>query len=162
MERVCKPGSVISSHLSRRTVADALKPPPRNGRADLVFLHGVAPDRVYSIELSPADACALTARFHPYAAAIARSRAVSFCCTCPRVAPGGCYPLSLPCGARTFLTHSLSAYARDCSTRSNRYCTHLYRFRQGKTFQVRDLVLTILLVLRQNGKYNTSLKECGK
>ena len=87
---------------------------------------------------------------------------VYFCCTCPRVAPGGCYPLSLPCGARTFLTHSLSAYARDCSTCSNRYFTHLYRFRQGKTFQVRDLVLTILLVLRQNGKYNTSLKECGK
>ena len=29
---------------------------------------------------------------------------VYFCCTFPRVAPGGCYPLSLPCGARTFLT----------------------------------------------------------
>ena len=32
-----------------------------------------------------------------------QSTAVSFCCTFPRVAPGGCYPLSLPCGARTFL-----------------------------------------------------------
>ena len=31
-------------------------------------------------------------------------KAVSLCCTFPRVAPGGCYPLSLPCGARTFLT----------------------------------------------------------
>ena len=41
------------------------------------------------------------------------SPAVYFCCTCPRVAPGGCYPLSLPCGARTFLTHRLSPYARD-------------------------------------------------
>ena len=30
---------------------------------------------------------------------------VYFCCTFPRVAPGGCYPLSLPYGARTFLTH---------------------------------------------------------
>ena len=30
--------------------------------------------------------------------------AVYLCCTFPRVAPGGCYPLSLPCGARTFLT----------------------------------------------------------
>ncbi len=30
--------------------------------------------------------------------------AVSLCCTFPGVAPGGCYPLSLPCGARTFLT----------------------------------------------------------
>ena len=133
-ERVCKPGSVISSHLSRRIVAGTLKPPPRNGRADHMFLHGVAPDRVYSIELSPADACALTARFHPYSAPRERCKAVSFCCTCPRVAPGGCYPLSSPYGARTFLTHSLSARARDCSTRSKRYFTHLNRFRQGKTF----------------------------
>ena len=30
--------------------------------------------------------------------------AVYLCCTFPRVAPGGCYPLSLPYGARTFLT----------------------------------------------------------
>ena len=29
--------------------------------------------------------------------------AVYLCCTFPRVAPGGCYPLSLPYGARTFL-----------------------------------------------------------
>ena len=40
---------------------------------------------------------------------------VYFCCTCPRVAPGGCYPLSLPCGARTFLTHGLSPCARGRS-----------------------------------------------
>ena len=32
------------------------------------------------------------------------AEAVYFCCTFPGVAPGGCYPLSLPCGARTFLT----------------------------------------------------------
>ena len=30
--------------------------------------------------------------------------ATSLCCTCPGVTPGGRYPLSLPCGARTFLT----------------------------------------------------------
>ena len=30
--------------------------------------------------------------------------AVYLCCTCPGVTPGGHYPLSLPCGARTFLT----------------------------------------------------------
>ena len=29
--------------------------------------------------------------------------AVSLCCTFPEVAFGGRYPLSLPCGARTFL-----------------------------------------------------------
>src|SRR5699024_1139399 len=31
-----------------RTVAGTLKPPPRDGRAGLLSLHGVAPDRVYS------------------------------------------------------------------------------------------------------------------
>ena len=33
------------------------------------------------------------------------NKAVYLCCTFPGVTPGGCYPLSLPCGARTFLTH---------------------------------------------------------
>ena len=43
--------------------------------------------------------------------------AVYLCCTCPRVTPGGRYPLSLPYGARTFLTHRLSPYARGRPTR---------------------------------------------
>ena len=47
--RVCKPGSVIDSHLSKPKIALGFQPPPRNGRADLMFLHGVAPDRVYII-----------------------------------------------------------------------------------------------------------------
>ena len=38
-----------------------------------------------------------------------RGEAVSLCCTFPRVASGGRYPLSLPCGARTFLMNGLSA-----------------------------------------------------
>ena len=39
--------------------------------------------------------------------------AVYLCCTFPEVAFGGRYPLSLPCGARTFLTWALfSADAR--------------------------------------------------
>ena len=54
-DQVCKPGSVFDSHLSRRAVADALKPPPRDDRAGLLSLHGVAPDRVYSIVPSPDD-----------------------------------------------------------------------------------------------------------
>ena len=33
----------------------------------------------------------------------AQRPAVSLCCTCPKVAFGGCYPLSSPYGARTFL-----------------------------------------------------------
>ncbi len=44
--------------------------------------------------------------------------AVYLCCTCPRVTPGGRYPLSLPYGARTFLTQSLSASARGRSAYS--------------------------------------------
>ena len=65
-DRVCKPGSVIDSHLSRRIVAGALQPPPRKQPGKPCFLHGVAPDRVYSNGRFHADACALTARFHPY------------------------------------------------------------------------------------------------
>ena len=40
--------------------------------------------------------------------------AVFLCCTFPEVAFGGRYPLSLPCGARTFLIDGLSACPRDC------------------------------------------------
>ena len=40
-----------------------LKPPPRDGRAGHVSLHGVAPDRVYSDGLFPAIGQALTSAF---------------------------------------------------------------------------------------------------
>ena len=89
------------------------------GQADCPS-HGVAPDRVYSTPMFPWGGCALTAPFHPY---LPVRKAVSFCCTCPRVTPGGRYPLSLPCGARTFLTGSLSASPRGCPTRSRSYCS---------------------------------------
>ena len=49
--------------------------------------------------------------------------AVYLCCTCPGVTPGGRYPLSLPCGARTFLIRCLSACVRGCPTWSLKYCT---------------------------------------
>ena len=117
-EQACKPGSVIDGHLSGTHVAARLKPPPRDGRAGLLSLHGVAPDRVYSTELSPADGRALISAFPP---SPGRCPAVYLCCTCPRVAPGGCYPLSLPYGARTFLTHRLSPYARGRPARSMKY-----------------------------------------
>ena len=39
--------------------------------------------------------------------------AVYLCCTFPEVAFGGRYPLSLPCGARTFLMTALSDPPRD-------------------------------------------------
>ena len=49
--------------------------------------------------------------------------AVYLCCTFPEVAFGGRYPLSLPCGARTFLTDGLSAWPRDCLSYSPVYFT---------------------------------------
>ena len=48
---------------------------------------------------------------------------VYLCCTCPEVTLGGRYPLSLPCGARTFLIRGLSACVRGCPTWSRKYCT---------------------------------------
>ena len=52
-----------------------------------------------------------------------KGKAVSLCCTCPGVTPGGRYPLSLPCGARTFLIWVLSVPIRGCPPRSRIYCT---------------------------------------
>ena len=54
-EPVCKPGSVENDHLSRPAVAGRFKPPPEDGRAGHVSSHGVAPDRVYSVHMSPCD-----------------------------------------------------------------------------------------------------------
>ena len=53
--------------------------------------------------------------------------AVPFCCTFPEVAFGGRYPLSLPCGARTFLTVGLSAVPRGCPARLQRYFSLISR-----------------------------------
>ena len=53
--------------------------------------------------------------------------AVSLCCTFPEVAFGGRYPLSLPCGARTFLTTGLSAWPRDCLSYSPVYFSGIRR-----------------------------------
>ena len=53
--------------------------------------------------------------------------AVYLCCTFPEVAFGGRYPLSLPCGARTFLTTGLSAWPRDCLSYSPVYFTGIRR-----------------------------------
>ena len=134
IEQACKPGSVLNSHLSRRTVAGTLKPPPRGrpGRP-ICPLHGVAPDRVYSAETLPCQRVSSYLAFpplpHPQPEYHLRpvicghkkltwfrleDTAVYLCCTCPEVAFGGRYPLSLPCGARTFLTHRLSPCARGC------------------------------------------------
>ena len=115
-------GFCLDSHLSSPGIASGIKPPPRNGRADHAFLHGVAPDRVYIVKpVLPQAGWALTPPFHPYA--LLTRNAVSLCCTCPEITLGGRYPLSLPYGARTFLIRCLSACVRGCPTRSPQYCT---------------------------------------
>ena len=58
-----------NDHLSSPAVADRIKPPPEDGRAGLVSsYHGVAPDRVYSVHMSPCDGWALTPPFHLFPA----------------------------------------------------------------------------------------------
>ena len=93
-----------------------------------MFSHGVASDRVYIVKpMSPWAGWALTPPFHPCRNG-ETAPAVYLCCTCPGVTPGGRYPLSLPCEARTFLKQRLSASARGCPTWSRKYCTA----REGK------------------------------
>ena len=103
-DRVCKPGSVIDSHLSRRIVADTLQPPSRKQPGRPCFLCGVAPDRVYS-----------NGRFRtPLGALLPHLSTLTvihggflFYGTFPRVAPAGCYPASRP--AKLGLSSRLSA-----------------------------------------------------
>ena len=115
-----------------RGVAAALKPPPRNGRAGL----RCSSTALLRIEFTArtclhAASGRLSPPFHPYlvvrfktdplapgSVLILDDGAVYLCCTCPRVTPGGRYPLSLPYGARTFLTHFLSECARGRSANS--------------------------------------------
>ena len=116
--RVCKPGSVLTAiYLALRLPAGSSRLLEAVG-STCMLLHGVAPDRVYIVKpMLPWAGWALTPPFHPYLAA------VYLCCTCPGVTPGGRYPLSLPCGARTFLIRCLSACVRGCPTWSRKYCT---------------------------------------
>ena len=108
-DRVCKPGSVIDSHLSRRTVAGALQPPSRKQPGRPCFLCGVAPDRVYSNGRFHTPLGALLPHLSTLTSSAILLWVVYFCCTFPQIALGGRYPLSLPCGARTFLMRGLSA-----------------------------------------------------
>ena len=120
-DRDYKPGSVIDSHLSRHTVAGMLQPPSRKQPGKPCFLCGVAPDRVYSNGHFYAPLGELLPRLSILTASGGPLTAVFLCCTFPQIALGGRYPLSLPCGARTFLTAGLSASPRDCLSYSHNY-----------------------------------------
>ena len=115
--QVYKPGSVLTAiYLVPQSLTGSSRLLEAVGQT-LMLLHGVAPDRVYSTPMFPWGGWALTPPFHPHLAA------VSLCCTCPEVTLGGRYPLSLPCGARTFLIRCLSACVRGCPTWLRKYCT---------------------------------------
>ena len=117
-EQVCKPGSVFDSHLSKRAVAGALQPPrERTGRP-------IAPIPVLlRIEFTASDTLEPMGELLPRLSTLTPKGAVYLCCTFPEVAFGGRYPLSLPCGARTFLMNRLSPCPRDCLAYSHEYCT---------------------------------------
>ena len=93
----------LSGHLSGTRVAARLKPPVGTAGQAIVPV-GVAADRVYRPPVLPRGAVSSYLAFPPLPlAARTLSAAVYLCCTIPGVAPGGRYPLSLPCAARTFL-----------------------------------------------------------
>ena len=108
-EQNCKPGSVFDSHLSKRIVAGALQPPrERTGRP-------IAPITVLlRIEFTASDTLEPMGELLPRLSTLTSEEAVYLCCTFPEVAFGGRYPLSLPCGARTFLMNRLSPCPRNC------------------------------------------------
>ena len=114
--RVYKPGSVLTAiYLALGSLLRSSRLLETVGQT-MRFSTALLRDRVYIVKpMLPWAGWALTPPFHPYLAA------VSLCCTCPGVAPGGCYPLSLPCEARTFLIRCLSACVRGCPTRSRKY-----------------------------------------
>ena len=92
-----------SSHLLR-TAGQASCPPAVLLRIEFTAVRGLP---------SPGELLPRLSTLTPRAP-VGKRQAVFLCCTGPRVAPGGCYPLSLPCGARTFLRPGLSAPARGC------------------------------------------------
>ena len=123
-DRVCKPGSVIDSHLSRRTVAGALQPPSRKQPGRPCFLCGVAPDRVYSNGRFRTPLGALL----PHLSTLAGDslhclrRFISVALFLRSLWAG---VTRYPCPAEPGLS-SCAAFrrcARDCPTRSRMYCT---------------------------------------
>ena len=108
------PSPVRSSHLG-------------SSRAGLCSHTGVAPDRVYSDGRFHTPSGELLPRLSTLTSSAQSRQAVYLCCTFPEVAFGGRYPLSLPCGARTFLTTGLSAWPRDCLSYSPVYFSGIRR-----------------------------------
>ena len=117
--QVCKPGSVLTAiYLAPGSLLGSSRLLEAVGQT-CCFSTALLRDRVYSVKpMLPWAGWALTPPFHHHR----HEPAVYLCCTCPEVTLGGRYPLSLPCGARTFLIRGLSASVRGCPTWSRKYC----------------------------------------
>ena len=111
--RVCKPGSVLTAiYLAPQLLTGSSRLLGTVGQT-LCSSTALLRDRVYSVKpMLPWAGWALTPPFHHHR----QKPAESLCCTCPEVTLGGRYPLSLPCGARTFLIWVLSVPIRGCPT----------------------------------------------
>ena len=92
---------------------------PGSGRASLVAPIAV----LLRIEFTATDTLEPSGELLPRLSTLTSCEAVYLCCTFPEVAFGGRYPLSLPCGARTFLMNRLSPCSRDCLAYSHTYFT---------------------------------------
>ena len=117
--RVYKPGSVLTAiYLAPQLLAGSSRLLGTVGQT-LCSSTALLRDRVYIVKpMLPWAGQAMNLPFHLSCIAVGY-----LCCTCPEVTLGGRYPLSLPCGARTFLIRSLSACVRGCPTWSRVYCT---------------------------------------
>ena len=115
--QVYKPGSVLTAiYLAPRLPAGSSRLLGTVGRTY------VPPRRCSGIEFTAPTCLHGAGALLPHLFTMTGKPATSLCCTCPEVTLGGRYPLSLPCGARTFLIRSLSACVRGCPTWSRGYC----------------------------------------
>ena len=117
----------LDGHLSGTRVAARLKPPVGTGGPPMVPV-GVAADRVYRPPMLPWGAVSSYLAFPPLPRRAGPGAAVYLCCTIPRVAPGGRYPLSLPCAARTFL---MPTHATVCTSHDFQYTLKMRRRQTG-------------------------------
>ena len=117
--RAYKPGSVLTAiYLALQLPAGSSRLLGTAGSACCPST-ALLRDRVYIVKpMLPWAGQAMSLSFH-----LSCNAVVYLCCTCPEITLGGRYPLSLPCGARTFLIRGLSACVRGCPTWSRKYCT---------------------------------------
>ena len=124
----------VSRVLSRTTIYLALPLPTGSshllGTAGPAFkspYHGVAPDRVYSVHMSPCDGWALTPPFHPYRAGARRYISVALVRGSP-LAGVTRYPCPVEPGLSSCTGFRLvPAVVRPTH---GAYCSHLFRLSQ--------------------------------